>query len=87
MSSQRSVPFSRTAGQRDRQRTDRPSDVPEPPDGPDEASDLDDFDVPCTDADDESWEVFIADDDERDPLPDLGDFGGMERGAWSMEPD
>ncbi len=50
---------------------------------PDEASDLDDVpyddapyeDVPCTDdGDDAQWEAFIPDEDERDLLPDRGDF-------------
>ena len=45
---------------------------------PDDSSDLDDFDLPHTD-DDSRWDVFIPDDDERDPLPDLNDF-------WIDEP-
>ena len=35
----------------------------------DESSDLDEIDP-----DDERWDAFIADDDERDPQPDYGDF-------------
>jgi hypothetical protein len=38
-----------------------------------DGSDLDDFDVTGAD-EDAAWEVFIADDDERDPLPEAGDF-------------
>lgn len=44
-------------------------DQPAPHDEPDESSDLDEIDP-----DDERWDVFIADDDERDPQPDYGDF-------------
>jgi hypothetical protein len=40
-----------------------------PTDEPDESTDLDDIDP-----DDERWDAFIADDDERDPQPDHGDF-------------
>ena len=61
---------------------------PLPPlDEPDDSSDLDDFDLPRTD-DDSRWDVFIPDDDERDPLPDRDDFWGSEEpGAWSEESD
>ncbi|MEX2091880.1 MAG: hypothetical protein WD971_04340 [Pirellulales bacterium] len=61
---------------------DEPSDLeteplePEPLE-PDDASDLDYVDMPCTDDDgddDSRWEVFVADDDERDPEQDSGDF-------------
>ena len=53
-----------------------PIDPPEPltpVEEPDEPSDLDDFDGPSID-DDSRWDVFIPDDDERDPLPDPSDF-------------
>lgn len=40
-----------------------------PLDEPDDSSDLDDIDP-----DDERWDAFIADDDERDPQPNYGDF-------------
>jgi hypothetical protein len=40
-----------------------------PTDEPDESSDLDEIDP-----DDERWDAFIVDDDERDPQPDYGDF-------------
>lgn len=51
----------------------RPGDDPPEPDDP---SDLDELELPCTD--DASWEVFIADDDERDPQPEWGDFWNDE---------
>lgn len=53
-----------------------PFDLPdplEPPEDGDEPSELDDYDLPCTD-EDARWDVFIADDDEQDPLPERGDF-------------
>jgi hypothetical protein len=66
---------------------DPPFDVPDTPlpaeDSPD-PSDLDDWDCPI---DDTSWDVFIPEDDERDPLPDAGDFWGIEPGTWGEEPD
>jgi hypothetical protein len=37
---------------------------------PDDASELDEVDQ----FDEASWEAFVADDDECDPLPDYGDF-------------
>jgi hypothetical protein len=43
------------------------------PEVPDEDSELDEFDLPSMD-DDTRWDAFIADDDERDPLPAPGDF-------------
>jgi hypothetical protein len=51
-----------------------PSDDPDPlirlnP----EPRDPGDFNLPAP-GDDDRWEVFIPDDDERDPLPDPGDF-------------
>jgi hypothetical protein len=45
-----------------------------PSDEPEEPSDPDDYDAPCTDEDDSRWDVFIPDDDEFDPLPDPSDF-------------
>jgi hypothetical protein len=39
----------------------------------DDDSDLDDIDVALL-ADDADWDVFIPDDDECDPLPEIGDF-------------
>jgi hypothetical protein len=65
---------------------DQPYDPPDsfsPQEEPDEPSDLDGFDLP--DADDETWDVFIPDDDEFDPQPDPHDFEGIEPGAWSEE--
>jgi hypothetical protein len=54
---------------------------PRPPvEEPDEPSDLDDFDGPFTDNDDSRWDVFVPDDDQRDPLPEPGDF-------WVDEPN
>jgi hypothetical protein len=41
----------------------------QPIDDPDEASELDEIDP-----DDARWDAFIADDDERDPQPEYGDF-------------
>ena len=59
------------------------SDWREPTGEPDETSDLEEIDP-----DDPRWDAFIADDDERDPQPEYGDFwGSMERGARSREPD
>ncbi|MEX2309488.1 MAG: hypothetical protein WD738_17945 [Pirellulales bacterium] len=64
---------------------DPPLEIPDPIEEP---SDLDDFDIPCTDDDERRWDVFIPDDDERDPLPDRGDFwGSPEHGARSDESD
>jgi hypothetical protein len=51
---------------------DEDPDLEEPVD-PADASDLDFEEMPCTD-DDSRWEAFIPDEDERDPLPDPGDF-------------
>jgi hypothetical protein len=48
-----------------------------PQEEPDEPSDLDDFDGPPGD-DDSRWDVFVPDDDERDPLPEPGDFWNDE---------
>jgi hypothetical protein len=79
---------SHSAGNPDHDEIDQLTNLSEPPDDADEDSELDDFDLPCTDADDARWDVFIADDDQRDPLPDPGDFGGSRGlGAGSMEPD
>ena len=55
-----------------------PQDEPEEPtdlepDGPTEPSDFEYVDIPCTD-EDSRWDVFLPDDDERDPQPDAGDF-------------
>jgi len=47
----------------------RDSDWREPTGERDEASDLDEIDP-----DDQRWNAFIADDDERDPQPEYGDF-------------
>ena len=78
-------------GNRDTVRIDSPTDSPDPLEEPDEDTDLDEFDLPCTD-DDGRWDVFIPDDDERDPLPEAGDFWGSHpegtrHGARSKEPD
>jgi hypothetical protein len=40
---------------------------------PEEASDLELEEMPCTN-DDSHWEAFIPDEDERDPEPEAGDF-------------
>jgi hypothetical protein len=48
------------------------------PSEPDDTSDLEFEELPCTD-DDSHWEAFIPDEDERDPEPDAGDFW-MENG-------
>ncbi len=73
----------------DRDRIDPPFDLPDPDtpfEEPDDPSDLDEFDLPRTD--DSRWDVFIPDDDERDPQPEPGDFfGSTERGARSEESD
>jgi len=61
---------------------EEPSDRETEPADPDEASDLDFADMPCTDdgdgddgnGDDSRWEAFIPDEDESDPQPDPGDF-------------
>lgn len=36
--------------------------------------DFDEFNLPSADDHDARWDVFIPDDDERDPLPEPGDF-------------
>jgi len=56
-------------------RIDQPYDVPDslsPEEEPDDSSDLDDADLMPDD--DARWDVFIPDDDEFDPAPDLNDF-------------
>ena len=74
-------------GNRDANGINSPVDPPGPLDEPDDDTDLDDFNLPCTD-EDARWDVFIPDDDERDPLPEPGDFwGSTEHGPWSMEAD
>jgi hypothetical protein len=79
---------SHRVGNPDHERINPATDLPDPSDGADEDSELDDFDPSFTDADDPRWDVFIPDDDQCDPLPDLNDFGGSrELGARSMEPD
>jgi hypothetical protein len=53
-----------------------PNDPPYPAarvEEPDEPSNLDELEMPQGD-DDSRWDVFIPDPDERDPLPDPGDF-------------
>jgi hypothetical protein len=62
----------------DGDRNDTRGDSPDPLEEPDEDAGLDDYDLPCTDADDARWDVFIPDDDERDPLPDPRDFCNAE---------
>jgi hypothetical protein len=53
------------------------SDEPELPrddaDDPDDLDGVDELDV-SGDDEDAQWDAFIADDDERDPLPARGDF-------------
>ncbi|HEX3602032.1 MAG TPA: hypothetical protein VHU84_17900, partial [Lacipirellulaceae bacterium] len=39
----------------------------------DDSSEFDDIDP-----DDQRWDAFIADDDERDPQPELGDFSPLD---------
>jgi len=64
----------------------RSDDEPTAPAEDDEPSDLDVLNP--TETNDADWDVFLADDDERDPLPEHGDFWeSMERGARSEEPD
>ena len=47
---------------------------------PAEPSDLEELDWP--DTDDDRWDAFIPDDDERDPMPEPGDFWiDCDRGA------
>jgi hypothetical protein len=45
---------------------------PQAPDA-DESNDFDQV-SPASADDDAAWDVFLADDDERDPLPEEGDF-------------
>ena len=56
---------------------DLPREEPEeyefPPEELTEPSDLEELDFPEFD-DDARWDAFIADDDERDPRPEPGDF-------------
>lgn len=64
----------------DRNQIDLPYDVPDslvPLDDSDEWSDLDDSD-PSFEQDDEPWEVFVPDDDQRDPQPEPDDFWGSD---------
>lgn len=70
---------------------DEPSDLEAEPIEPDDASDLDYVDMPCTDDDDNAdcdddsrWEVFVADDDARDPEPDPDDLQ-IENGGTDKE--
>jgi hypothetical protein len=64
-----------------------PANSTEPPEQPDEDDDFDDGSRDDN-LDDSCWDVFIPDDDERDPLPEAGDFWtSRERGALSEEPD
>ncbi len=54
---------------------DQPFDLPEPLaplEDPEEPSELED-EVPLN-VDDADWEAFLTDEDERDPLPERGDF-------------
>jgi hypothetical protein len=64
---------------------EEPSDLEAEPIEPTEPSDLDCEDMPCTDDagedDDSRWDVFIPDDDELDPQPDVGDFWIENRGS------
>jgi hypothetical protein len=58
--------------------SDEPSDLETEPIETEDASDLDYKDFPCADNgvgddDDSRWEVFIADDDEREPEQDPSD--------------
>jgi hypothetical protein len=63
---------------------EEPSDLETPPAEPDDLSDLDYADIPCTDdgsdlsdgdpSDDRRWDAFIPDEDQRDPAPEPGDF-------------
>jgi hypothetical protein len=43
---------------------------------PDDESELEFEELPCTD--DSRWDAFIPDDDECDPLPEEGDFWGID---------
>jgi hypothetical protein len=74
----RSTEQNPTADALPRDRRRRPpqpdDDSPAPPAEPEGPDEPDEIDVPCTDDDDPRWDVFIADDDDCDPLPDLGDF-------------
>jgi len=53
---------------------EEPSDLEPGVDEPSATSDLEFPEFPCAVEDDASWEAFDADDDERDPQPELGDF-------------
>ena len=61
---------------------DQPGALEPLPTEPDDESDLDYEDMPCTDGDgldgggdnDSRWDAFIPDEDEWDPQPDPGDF-------------
>ena len=54
--------------------SEEPSELEPAPDEPQEPSDLEFEELPCTDDDDSRWDAFIPDDDERDPQPAPGDF-------------
>jgi hypothetical protein len=61
-----------------------PSDLDTTPAEPEEPTDLDFSDMPCTDdsdgdgdgddGDESRWEAFVPDEDEWDPEPEVGDF-------------
>lgn len=53
---------------------EEPSDLEPDADEPSDWSNVELPEMPCTDADDEPWEAFIPDEDERDPQPEAGDF-------------
>jgi hypothetical protein len=67
---------------------DNDPDLDEPV-APDDASDLEFEEMPCTD-DDSRWEAFVPDDDEFDPQPEPNDFwieNGRESRAERPEPE
>lgn len=57
--------------------------IPQEPSDLEEPSDSDIADTPMTD--DAKWEVFVADDDQRDLLPEPGDFAGEDSGFGDQD--
>jgi hypothetical protein len=53
---------------------EEPSDLDPELDPPEDESELEFPELPCTDEDDAPWEAFIPDDDRWEPDPEPGDF-------------
>lgn len=53
---------------------EEPSDLDRELERPDDESDLEYPELPCTDEDDASWEAFVPEDDGWETDPEPGDF-------------